>query len=96
MFERINSAEPEPVTIYVDGRPVAARAADTVAVALLAAGVLPLRVNASDGALRAPYCLMGVCYECRIEIDGAIDAQACVTPVRNGMRITLGQKTANG
>lgn len=40
-----------------------------------------------DGRHRAPYCLMGVCFECLMEIDNVENVQACLTPVREGMLI---------
>ena len=45
----------------------------------------PLRAVTS--APRAPYCMMGVCFECLVEIDGKPSRQACLTPVRDGMVI---------
>jgi predicted molibdopterin-dependent oxidoreductase YjgC len=30
---------------------------------------------------------MGVCHECLVEIDGKPNQQACLTTVRDGMRI---------
>ena len=38
-----------------------------------------------DGSARAPYCLMGVCFECLMEIDGEPDVQSCLVTVREGM-----------
>jgi predicted molibdopterin-dependent oxidoreductase YjgC len=64
-----------------------ARAGDTVAAALLAAGVLACRSATVDGAPRAPYCLMGVCFECLVAIDGQGSRQACLVRVHDGMRI---------
>lgn len=80
MFRRLRPPD-EPVTIYLDDRPVTAAPTDTVAAALLAAGIKRFR--------GAPYCLIGNCFECRVEIDGLPDQQACVTIVTNGMRIRL-------
>ncbi|WP_294624755.1 (2Fe-2S)-binding protein [uncultured Bilophila sp.] len=40
-----------------------------------------------DGSPRAPYCLMGVCFECLMEIDGEPNVQSCLVPVREGMDI---------
>lgn len=40
-----------------------------------------------DGTFRAPYCLMGVCFECLMEINGEPDIQACLVPVEEGMII---------
>lgn len=38
-----------------------------------------------DGSPRAPHCLMGVCFECMMEIDGVPGVQSCLVPVRHGM-----------
>jgi len=75
------------VRLSVDGRPVEARAGDTVAAALLAAGVLDCRDSAVGGVPRAPYCLMGVCFDCLVRIDGVDNCQGCLVPVREGMRV---------
>lgn len=77
-----------PVTLTVDGVHVSARDGDTVASALLAAGHQAIRRAAVTGEPRAPYCQMGVCFECLVEIDGVTDRQACLVPVRNGMVVT--------
>ena len=45
----------------------AARAGDTVAAALLAAGIDHCRTTPVSGAPRAPYCLMGVCFDCLVD-----------------------------
>jgi predicted molibdopterin-dependent oxidoreductase YjgC len=39
------------------------------------------------GAPRGPFCLMGVCFECLVEIDGRSNCCACMTQVAPGMRI---------
>ena len=63
-----------------------ARTGDTVAAALLAAGIDHCRTTPVSGAPRAPYCLMGVCFDCLVTIDGVGSRQACLVPVREGMR----------
>ena len=40
-----------------------------------------------SGAKRAPYCMMGVCFECLVTIDGVGNRQACLIPVSAGMRV---------
>jgi len=87
MFRRIDPTEPEPVALEVDGRRITARAGDTVAAALLNTGCVPLRHTPVSGAPRAPLCLMGVCFECLVEIDGLANRQSCQVPVREGMRV---------
>jgi len=77
--------------LYVDGRVIAARRGESVATALLAAGVSPIRRTGLSGAARAPYCLMGVCFECLVTIDGQANRQACMTPVADGMKVETGQ-----
>ena len=78
-----------PVRLTVDGRPVTAFAGETVAVAMLATGVRAFRRDQA-GAGRGPYCNMGVCYECLVEIaagDGGRGPRlrACMTPVADAM-----------
>lgn len=57
-----------------------------LAAALLAAGVEVFRHTSVSGAPRAPFCMMGACYDCLIEIDG-ITKQACMLNVRKGLVI---------
>jgi predicted molibdopterin-dependent oxidoreductase YjgC len=91
MFRRLPDLDPAgapaAVTLSVDGRPVAARAGDSVAAALLAAGIVVCRTTPVSDAPRAPYCLMGVCFDCLVAIDGKGSRQACRVRVRDGMRI---------
>lgn len=77
-----------PVTIRVGGRAVSAFAGETVAAALIAAGIRAFRRSASGAEPRGPLCLMGTCQDCVIEIDGVFDA-ACQRFVREGMVIAL-------
>jgi hypothetical protein len=75
------------VTILFDGTPVAAHQGDSVAAALIAAGVVATRTTPVSDAARGPYCMMGVCFDCLMVIDGVGGRQACLTPVRDGMRV---------
>jgi predicted molibdopterin-dependent oxidoreductase YjgC len=75
------------VTIVVDGARVAARAGDTVAAALLGAGLRAFRATAVSGAPRGPFCMMGSCFDCVVTIDGQRNVQACLARVADGMRV---------
>jgi len=75
------------VTIEVDGRRLTVAAGDSVAAALLAAGIIHFRSSARHGAPRGPWCMIGTCFECLVEIDGAPNRQSCLIPVADGMRI---------
>lgn len=59
----------------------------SLAAALLASGIRHTRESAINGRLGAPYCMMGVCFECLVEVDGQANVQACLVPVRSGMRV---------
>jgi predicted molibdopterin-dependent oxidoreductase YjgC len=91
MFQRLNQPESRTVSLSVDGRPVTAFPGDSVAAALLAAGILACRTTPVSGSPRAPYCMMGVCFECLVTIDGVGSRQACLARVRDGMRIETQQ-----
>jgi predicted molibdopterin-dependent oxidoreductase YjgC len=75
------------LTIWFDSQPIPARAGDSVAVALLAAGISTTRTTAVSGAPRGPFCMMGACFDCLAEIDGRANVQTCMTKVRDGMRV---------
>ena len=87
MFRRLPDADGATVEITIDGRAARVRAGDTVAAALISAGVLASRVADVSGAPRAPYCMMGVCFECLVTVDGVGNRQGCLVPVALGMRI---------
>ena len=87
MFRRLIKAHELPLTIYVNGAATPARHGDTVAASMLASGHVACRTTAVSGAPRGPYCLMGVCFDCLVTIDGSGNRQACMTTVRDGMRI---------
>ena len=87
MFRRLPDALPRSVAVTVDGRSVSAHAGDSVAAVLLAEGILPTRVSPASGAPRAPYCMMGVCFECLVTIDGVGNRQGCLVPIAEGMAI---------
>ena len=39
------------------------------------------------GEPRAPLCGMGICYECRVTIDGRAHAKSCQIPCEEGMEV---------
>jgi len=74
------------IELVVNGRTVAALEGSTVATALMNAGELGFRSSPTNDT-RAPLCGMGICYECRVTIDGLAHQRACMTPVRPGMNV---------
>ena len=77
----------EAVSITVDGRPVTAAAGCSVAVAMMNAGITDFR-RSVGGEPRGPLCGMGVCYECRVTIDGRPHQKSCQVAVAAGMEVT--------
>jgi predicted molibdopterin-dependent oxidoreductase YjgC len=84
MFRRLHEAG-AVVRIKVDGRDVEARAGESVAAALLAGGYTTCRTTPVSGAARAPFCMMGVCFDCLVTVDGVGSRQGCMVEVREGM-----------
>jgi len=90
MFRRLDD-KGATLILKVDGREIRAREGDTVAAALLVAGIKHIRTTPVSGKPRAPYCLMGVCFDCLVTIDGVGSRQACLVPVREGMAVETQQ-----
>ena len=89
MFARLPDTGAKTVSLTIEGRRIDTRPGDTVAAALLAAGFDHCRTTPVSGAPRAPYCMMGVCFECLVTIDGVGNRQGCLVRVREGMRVEL-------
>lgn len=85
MFRRL--AEGPGLRFLLDGEPAEGRAGESVAAALLALGREACRTTPVSGAARGPWCLMGVCFDCLVTIDGVGNRQACLTPLAEGMRV---------
>jgi D-hydroxyproline dehydrogenase subunit gamma len=91
MFRRLVEPERASVRLMVDGRAITAAPRDSVAAALLAAGMVACRTTPVSATPRAPYCMMGICFECLVTIDGVGSRQACLTRVREGMVVEMQQ-----
>jgi len=87
MFKKLPDAGAATVTVLIDGKPFQAPQGCTAAAAALLAGATSTRTTAVSETPRAPYCMMGVCFECLMEIDGIPNQQACLVPVAEAMRI---------
>jgi predicted molibdopterin-dependent oxidoreductase YjgC len=80
----------EEVTISVDGTSLRCAATVSVAAALLAGGYGPaLRRSERGGEPRGLFCGMGVCFDCLVTVDGRTGVRACMTLVRDGMKVEL-------
>ena len=86
-FRRLPEAGRRAVTIAFGDRTLPALEGVSVAAAILAAGIATTRHTPVSGAPRGPFCMMGVCFDCLMEIDGEPNRQACMVEVREGMRV---------
>jgi predicted molibdopterin-dependent oxidoreductase YjgC len=87
MFVRIADSDSERIAVLIDGAPFEGRQGDSIATALLLAGKIGCRRSDVSGEPRGPYCMMGVCFECLVSVDGTDGLQACMIPIRHGMNI---------
>jgi predicted molibdopterin-dependent oxidoreductase YjgC len=77
---------PENVTIEVNGTKLRVAAGTSAAAALFQAGDFRFHGSVS-GQTRAALCGMGICFECRVTIDGQANCRSCQIVVRDGMVI---------
>ena len=87
MFRLRHDGAAATVPVVVEGRPMLVPEGASAAAALLLAGLGHIRETPVAGAARAPYCMMGVCFDCLAEIDGVPNRQSCMVAVRAGMQI---------
>jgi predicted molibdopterin-dependent oxidoreductase YjgC len=86
MFKSTMPQNGKIVHLHFDGEAITAFDGDNLATALLRAGKVQFR-TAEKNDPRGPYCMMGVCFECLVEINGRPNQQACQITVRDGMMI---------
>ena len=87
MLKRYEQSYVKTVTLWLEENPIQVREGESVAAALLAAGVECLWTAHVSAKPRMPYCWMGVCYECLLEIDGEQNQQSCLITVKDGMHV---------
>jgi D-hydroxyproline dehydrogenase subunit gamma len=76
----------ETVRLIVNGVAVTMPAGSMVSAAVLALGVTAFRRSVT-GEARGPLCGMGICFECRVTIDGEAHCRSCQTVCRDGMDV---------
>ncbi|MGH7096356.1 MAG: (2Fe-2S)-binding protein [Stellaceae bacterium] len=84
---RREPAPAEAVAVVVEGRTVRVPQGASAAAALIAAGWRSFRDTPVGGGARGPWCLIGVCFDCLVEIDGVPNRQSCLVTVQPGMQI---------
>ncbi|MEV1333376.1 (2Fe-2S)-binding protein [Micromonospora costi] len=69
------------------GVPVPAEPGQSVAAALIAAGIPAWRTTRRGGRPRGVFCGIGICFDCLITVDGVPDQRACLVAAADGMRL---------
>lgn len=65
--------------IEVDGERISAYEGETIAAALLASGKRTCRKTTKKKQPRGIYCGIGICFECRMIVDGTPNTRVCQT-----------------
>lgn len=75
------------VKIIVNGNPIDTYEGETIAAALLSAGIRTFRLSQKHREPRSLFCGIGTCFECLVTVDGVHAVRACVTSIIDGMRV---------
>ncbi len=75
------------VEIVIDGELISAHEGEPLAAVFLRLPDNHTKTMVGSGNARAPYCMMGVCYECLVHIDGIGAVRSCQEMVRAGMKV---------
>ena len=78
------------ITLTINNIAISVEDGTTVAAAILNAGETKFRRSVSGGA-RGPLCGMGICFECRVTIDGVTLQRSCNLPARDGMEVSTNE-----
>lgn len=77
---------PELITLKVNEAAVSVPVGSMVAAAVLEAGNSTFRRSVT-GEARGPLCGMGICFECRVTVNGVAHVRSCQTLCENGMDV---------
>ncbi|MCK5925022.1 MAG: (2Fe-2S)-binding protein [Methylococcales bacterium] len=91
MFKQLPFDKTTAVHLMINNQPVTVAQGTTVAAAALSHGLSYTRTTAVSGAKRAPFCMMGVCFECLMVINGQPNQRGCGTYVEEGMQVETQQ-----
>lgn len=87
LLRRTGDARPSVSVRWDRHRLVTARRGDSVSLALLDEGILETSRSPKYRRPRGAYCLQGDCGTCLVRIDGLPNRRACLTAVREGIRV---------
>ena len=91
MFRRLDESRQDQVEIYIDGKTQSVPINISVAAALLMFRK-SVRFTPIGDRPRGPFCMMGVCFDCLVSINGVPNQRACMVTVDSGMRVETGDR----
>ncbi len=91
MFKQLPSSDAKTIEVSLNGVKIQVTEGVTVAAIALIHGLSYTRTTPVSASKRAPFCMMGVCYECQMVIDGKSNQRACMTYVQQGMQVETQQ-----
>lgn len=87
MFRRLDENSGTKLRLSIDGQEFDVPSGISVAAAMLLCGSVKTRDTPVSASPRLPYCMMGVCFDCLVTIDGLANQQACQVEVETGMSV---------
>lgn len=85
LFKIQDDTPGERVIFYFDNRKLSVPLGTNIAAALLVNGCGAFRNSPVKGNPRAAFCMMGVCFDCLVEVNGVPNRQSCQIAVKDGM-----------
>ena len=87
MFKKLDSWPINIIHVYINGKKIKANNGESVAATLLENNISFFKKHEISNEKRSAYCMMGVCYDCLVEIDGTPNMQSCMIKTVSGMNI---------
>ena len=94
MFRRVDETSVDMLKLRIEDREYEVPVGISVAAAVLLCGFNKARNTPVTDSPRLPYCMMGICFDCLMTIDGVPNQQACQLVVRENMTIEIQQGAA--
>ena len=87
MLVNVSGQPADTITVTFEGREILVRTGVSIAAGLMEAGITHFRDTPVTRSPRAPFCMMGACFDCLVIVDGKANCQACMIEARDGMVI---------
>ena len=86
MFRELKDGQKKEVVFFFEGKKLTAFDGETIASALLRSGEIFFRETKNNN-FRGPYCMIGICFECLVDVDQMQSLQSCQVIVKNNMQV---------